>query len=178
MQKPEYMLRAEKAGEKLREKISSAWLKPYWLETNSISLQSTITHMTTSKIKTIKSKKFNEKYSTWYFQVEMENWDAWSIWKKDENALNVWDELTYTKEEKEYNWNTFTTLKEVRENTWKKWWTPRNYKAESIGFAMSYAKDILCSYNENNLPTNPDFLEKTFEKIYWMMQKKYEELWL
>lgn len=79
-----------------------------------------------------------------YISVEMDNGDKGTIGKKSKDALSVGDELTYELVEKEFNGNITYNIKEVKENTFQKksGGYTRNYKADFISFAMSYAKDL------------------------------------
>jgi hypothetical protein len=113
-----------------------------------------------------------------YISVEMDNGDKGTVGKKTPDALKIGDELTYTLESKEHNGNTYYSLKEI-----KKEWTPkaggsysRNYKADYISFALSYAKDLAVA---GKIITTDDGVDiavcEVAETLYARMCKTYDE---
>jgi hypothetical protein len=69
----------------------------------------------TSKVKEIKTvREFKgDKYSTWYFTVEMENGDKGQVQRRSEGGLKTGEMLTYIVDTS----GRFVTLKEQRQNS-------------------------------------------------------------
>lgn len=118
-----------------------------------------------------------------YISVEMDNGDKGTIGKKSKDALSVGDELTYELVEKEFNGNITYNIKEVKENTFQKksGGYTRNYKADFISFAMSYAKDLSVAgkidmfVKKNNNEIDLAICESA-DLIYHWMCTKYDEI--
>ena len=102
-----------------------------------------------SKVVEIKSVKDR----TWpngiihFFTCKMENWDTINLGKKSADAIQLWSEINYDIVEwpNEY-W--VCKVKEVREefkHNWGKTSFSKNYRADFVSYACSYAKDYLVS---------------------------------
>jgi len=112
------------------------------------------------------TKKTYDHGDVFYYDIEMENNDRWSIGKKKEWLFQLGQELKYeitpnTKMEGKF------IIKEWQEEG--KWWkfTPRDYKKDFVGFAMSYSKDLAVAWKiEMNDLSN--YAEKMFT---WMVGK-------
>lgn len=100
--------------------------------------------MITGKVKNIlwvKERTGWANGSVFYFSMEMEDWSKVNIWKKSETAIKVWDELKYDiVSTDEYGVNK---IKEVKEEFKKSQSYSKNYEADFVSFAMSYAKDLV-----------------------------------
>lgn len=117
--------------------------------------------MKTSKIIDLSKHEFEWKF--WKardFKIKFENWDEWKLVKKDENALKIWDELTYEIQEWEY-WNQIK-LQKAQYNKSDQW------KARIIVGAMQSTIQLL-SYKWK---LERDDIEKTFDWFYSVMSKK------
>lgn len=92
--------------------------------------------MTTSKIKIIHGVNpwKADNGTVFYHDLEMENGDRGSIWKKKENAFTVWQELTYELVDTA-NWKK--RIKEERKE-FPRWWYQKSYPAKNYNaeFAM------------------------------------------
>lgn len=122
--------------------------------------------MTQSKIKYIHQIKEwkGEKWTVFYFSLEMENGDKWTIWKMKHDAFKVWDTLHYEIETKDGR-NKF---KEIKENKQKQGFWKRDYHKDAVWFAMSYAKDLVVAGKKEM-----NDLEHIADSIYARMIKKY-----
>lgn len=100
----------------------------------------------------------------YYFTLNMENWDTWSIGKKNQEAIKEWQELEYTTEIK----NGKNVFVEYKPNNFSKSWSyQRDHNKDAVWFAMAYAKDLVvagkCDISQ---------ITDTAEKLYaWMMAK-------
>jgi hypothetical protein len=134
--------------------------------------------MKTAKILEITGTKQREGQNgtVHYISVVMENGDKGTIGKKSADALKIGDELTYTIESKEHNGNTYYTIKEIKDNNFqKKSYSgySRNYKADFISFAMSYAKDLAVA---GKIDAKDEILWDKADSIYTWMIKQYNDL--
>lgn len=114
----------------------------------------------TSKIKSV-SSKFSEKSNKWYYDIEMENWDKWTIWHNNENAYQVWQELKYKLTLKKDSTDKYR-MNEVKDK--KRWGGQRDYKIDFITKALElavmkpgWAWSVISAFNE----------------YYDLMEKKY-----
>lgn len=115
--------------------------------------------MKTSKIAEIIScRSFEWQYGiSWAYKLRMENGDKWEIVKKKENALKVWDELTYELIDGQY-WPQFKVQKPAYNRGWN------SDKALLITSAMQSAVSLVSTWY-----VKIDKLESTFDRIYWIM---------
>lgn len=130
----------------------------------------------TSKIKAI-HKMTDQPNQNWiyFYDLEMENGDRGSIWKKKINAFNIWDSLTYNLEPWKFEWKFY--LKEVRQN--KRNWSSRpseNPQEKFIWFAMSYAKDIVVAQIQQTDMFSTEAMLKLADELYLWMNNKF--IWI
>lgn len=107
------------------------------------------------KTSTITSVKFNketnnEHWLTYYFDIELENWDKWSIWSKSRDWIQMGVELNY---EISTNAKWFTHIKKVspkfEQQTTPTNTTPTNttkWNPQLASFALSYSKDLASAW--------------------------------
>lgn len=133
--------------------------------------------MKTSKIAEIKKiRSYPFEWKTMYAHlVLMENGDEWEVTKQKENWVSVWEELTYEL----LDWKEWYAkrLKLEKKSTRKGGWNSqsRNYKADFISFAMSYAKDLMCE-DISKKQDHPWLLVAYAEEIYDRMCEKFDKL--
>lgn len=119
--------------------------------------------MTTSKIKTIHGvRPWKATNGTvYYHDLEMENGDRGSIWKKKENAFTVWQELTY----------------ELIDNDWKKrikefkWGYQKNYPAKNYNAELAMVA-LQCAVKYNpNAQYSQKIMTTADEMFAWLKDK-------
>ena len=152
--------------------------------------------MKQSKISTIQFNKeyTNSYWTTYFFDLTMENGDEWSIGKKKKDALVVGQNLCYELTVTE-DW--FSHIKEVKpefsnsqiplqtdkqiERSYGK-----NYKADAVSFALSYAKDCLVTQiartpttaKQKTIAEISEETELLADSLYMWMLAKYSALWI
>lgn len=124
----------------------------------------------TSKIKEIVSVKERQgdKWTVYYFIVEMENGDKYPIkkGKMKKDWFTVGQELNY---EIKKDWEYDKIYVEEEKKEFGKTFTPKNYKADAVSFSISYAKDLVIAGKATDL-------EKEADKIYMRMLSKFNSL--
>ena len=118
----------------------------------------------TAKITEIwKSYSFESKYGTRYnIKIKLDDGVEWSIIKEKEDALKVWDEITYETTEDDYG----VHIKQIQQKKWNGW-SKNSDKALFICKAMECAvRMVACGDTEKK------DLEKSFNRFYDIMSKK------
>lgn len=116
----------------------------------------------TAKITEIwKSYSFESKYGTRYnIKIKLDDGVEWSIIKEKEDALKVWDEITYETTEDDYG----VHIKQIQQKKWNGW-SKNSDKALLITKAMEYAIQL-------KIHDKIDSISDMFEKIYNLMNSK------
>lgn len=173
--------KVEKIAEEARKKISDNWMmNPYWLEKKEHILQPTITQMEkTSKVQAIGDVNQWDwpKGTIYYHTLEMENGETISLGKTKENAFSVGEEVTYEEYTKSNGkkWYKHVTDSQ-KQYGGKSYSNSRNYRAESVSYSMSYAKDIFIAKIQAWEELDLNDLKNHFEGIFNAMQEKYQEI--
>jgi len=109
-----------------------------------------------------------------FHDLELENWDRWSVWKKKENAFTVWQEIKYEispNPKKQWEFK----IKEIKDEfKWWGWWSRQeDPQVKFIWFAMWYAKDIAVSrwWETKSLLTDADMMLKWMNEKFNEVQK-------
>ena len=106
----------------------------------------------------------------------MENGDEWEVTKQKENWVIVWEELTYELIDwKEWYAKRLKLEKKPYTGKGGGGFQSRNYKADFISFAMSYAKDLTCAEIANK-QDHPWVLVAYAEEMYDRMCNKFDKL--
>lgn len=118
--------------------------------------------MKTSKIIKITSN-FSERSNKRYYDIELENWDKWTIANDNENAYKEWQELNYEL------WkfkNESAGLYRINEARQKKWWSPRNYNAEFAMKALECAVEFAPVWKEwQTLENTLECADEMFKRL-------------
>lgn len=121
-------------------------------------------------------KDWTGKFGTMYdHNIEFANGDkgVYTSKKKDQDTFKVGEEVAYTIETVERNGYKNDVIKPVEKGGFgARGFAPKNYKADFISFAASYAKDLMVA---GKLPDGMKF-EATFNMIYGVMEKKLNEI--
>ena len=119
----------------------------------------------TSKIANIISvKEVNTSmWKMFRFVVKMENWEEGSMFKKTEDWIKVWMEITYTI--KTQNW--FKNIIEKKEKIKNQWYN--NVDIQLITCAMQCATQLVIDWTVEFW-----MYKENFDILYDWMKKKYE----
>ena len=116
-------------------------------------------------------------WKVWYFDMTMENWDRWQIGKMNQTAMQLGMELHYDITPNPKKAWQFKIAEVKEEEATPVAWVHsnkgygRNYEADMISFAMSYAKDLVIAdkVSLTQLPAEA-------ERIYTRMIGQYKLL--